>query len=204
MSLTLVISAWIVMLGTLAALKARQHGVVTSVSRFHRQLVVLGRTSSSQYTLSHFEHTESFFVAKTQLANFGTRPAHSAAPQHYYSKPPNKSAVMSQTKIQQRRSIVLFSLLVTLLTASFITILSASMFALTLTVFLLISLTFYVLALIRIRIVRQNKLSTKRQIPNQVFTSRQNIASPHQLNVPRAQHFIQGTTNGRSAVLHSN
>lgn len=147
------------MLGTLTALKARQHAVVTSVSKFHRQLVVLGRTSSSNYMLSHFECTESIMVSHG-INTSRTRGIPKTTTRNHSGTSSNSSRHYSYSDLRQRRSMVLFSLFVLFLISMLVTILTSTTFGLILSMFLLVTLSLYVVALVRLRVERQAKSST--------------------------------------------
>lgn len=205
MSLTVVLSAWVVMLGTLGILKSRQHGVVTSVSKFHRQLIVLGRTSSSYGILSRFERTESIFVSQSTLRSTDF-PTHMIRETTGSRTKSSNNQRYSHVDLRQRRSTILFSLLVMFLVACLVVVLSPSIFSVTMTLALLTFLILYIFALVRIRINKQSRTESQRNShspSNQIGLHYASKARPG-IGSSRDSGFRAEANRPRSTVGRSN
>ena len=123
MSLTLVLAAWALVLLIPAVMRMRNRGIVTSVSRFHDSLIVLGRTSTTHHGSGHINTTETYVWARSSTAHT-----------HYAPTAPVVSASemrrLRAVEIRQRRTMVLFSLFVLVLMSALVTVLAVSLFTL--------------------------------------------------------------------------
>ena len=147
MSLTLVLAAWALVLLIPAVVRIRNRGIVTSVSRFHNSLIVLGRTSTTHHGSGHVNTTETYVWARASTAR--TQYA-AAAP----TVSPGEMRRNREVEIRQRRTMVLFSLFVLVLVSALVTLLAVSLFTLGMLVVSVGALAMYIAMLIRINNMR--------------------------------------------------
>ena len=154
MSLMFVLVAWAVVLVIPAIIKIRNGGIVTSVTRFHDQLIVLGRTSTTSYpSAQHVHTTQTFLVARSSGAQVTRSRILANKPNRSMS--PAQARQIRERELRQRRSLVLFSLVVLCLVSAMVTLMAASPFTVGLTLASIGATSLYVYLLVQIQAAKQ-------------------------------------------------
>ncbi len=151
MSLTLVLTAWALVLLIPAVIKMRNRGIHTSVSKFHDQLIVLGRTSTVSGHSAEVHTTQTYLFAHSSTSRVQTRGFVAPNANTVMAGSPAEMRRFRQTELRQRRTMIVFSLLVLFLVSALVMVLALSLFTAVLAMSSLIMLALYMGMLIRIR-----------------------------------------------------
>ena len=151
MSLTLVLAVWALVLLIPAVIKMRNRGIHTSVSKFHNQLIVLGRTSTFSSGSAEIQTTQTYLWAHSSTSRVKAAGYSASTPNTGVQASSADTVRWRQQEIRQRRAMVVFSLLVLFLVSALVMVLAFSAFTATLTVSTLAALSLYVALLVRMR-----------------------------------------------------
>ena len=172
MSLVLVLAAWALVLLIPAIAKMRNHRMMTSVSRFHDQLIVLGRTSTTSFGISETQQTtQTYLWAHSSTSRVRqTRPTsmHDFNGGNLSPTAPYRSR---QQALRQRRSMVLFSLLVLVLITALVATMAFSAFAVLLFASSLSAMSLYTVLLVRLKNSELDRIRSKRLVNANASTS---------------------------------
>ncbi|KJF16980.1 MULTISPECIES: hypothetical protein [Acidithrix] len=188
MNIILVLSGWFIALVTISAVKVHNRGVVTSVSQFHEQLLVLGRTSTLHNGEDNYSTTHTLYMRQTHLHS------HNHQPHRVLTQSATDSTVRNHPiTAVERRTRTLFALLTALLLMTLALVISASFFALLGFVGVLALVIVYILALLSIK--RNRKGSHYRRQNAQLQYPSPAPRSPREDSPQRAPYLSRQALN---------